>query len=92
VTVNNVLPLFVLIFWATFASAFRLSYSWWSGKRWSYGPGLSMLLLPATGLLVLMVSLKVTDVAPDTGAWVIIALHVLFVMGIASILVWRKRR
>src|SRR5262245_9499265 len=89
-TANKFLPLFVFIFWVTFASVFRVWYSYWTGKRWRHRPGMSMLVFPAIWLCVLMISLKVTDIAPESGAWVIIALHFLFVVGVVSLLIWLR--
>jgi hypothetical protein len=89
-SVNRFVPLFVFIFWTLSASVFRVGYSSWTGKRWSYGPGTSMVLLPAISFLMLFIGLKVMDIAPGLGAWIIIGLHILFAVCVAATLIWRK--
>jgi hypothetical protein len=78
VTSSDILPAFILIFWCLFSTFFRCSYEAWSGKRWGHGPNFALMWFPAIPLIVLVSSFLLIRSAPETLAWVVIALHILF--------------
>jgi hypothetical protein len=90
--IEKSLPLFIIVFWFLFGLVANNYYYSSSGQRQGFGPSGSLLLWPVIPFIALFGSFVITDHLPVMGTWAVYALHLQFVVGLAILLILRKRR